>query len=85
MTISPYCNVVSTADEIKAKLFPNLQHIYKNYNWLCDRAILASKNKAVEGINGKMLQVHSENISYKQVSEYHSRSGINGKLSSGNS
>lgn len=71
MTISPICNVVSAADELKAKVFPNLPHNYKT-------AIgLVARKYCLQSIP-KTARI------YRSV-DNHSKSGTGGQLSNRNS
>lgn len=54
--MGPISIKVSSVDELKAKVFPNLSENYQNHRWLCERAILAPKNNAVNAINTQLLQ-----------------------------
>jgi hypothetical protein len=38
-----FCNTVCSVDKPKANIFPNIHHNYGQHEWLCERAILASK------------------------------------------
>uniref|UniRef100_UPI00358EADF8 ATP-dependent DNA helicase PIF1-like n=1 Tax=Myxine glutinosa TaxID=7769 RepID=UPI00358EADF8 len=40
----------------RANVFPNIPANYRNHSWLCERAILAPKNDAVDKINLDLLQ-----------------------------
>uniref|UniRef100_UPI00358E7B8D ATP-dependent DNA helicase PIF1-like n=1 Tax=Myxine glutinosa TaxID=7769 RepID=UPI00358E7B8D len=56
LDIVPCGNNVTTADELKENVFPNIPANYRNHSWLCERAILAPKNDAVDKINLDLLQ-----------------------------
>lgn len=53
----PFGNMVKSIDELREAVYPNLQHNYHNKNWLCERAILASTNEAVNQINYDMQKL----------------------------
>jgi len=38
-----FCNIVCSVDELKVNVFPDIHHNYRRHEWLCERAILASK------------------------------------------
>lgn len=60
------CNFVKSVDELRNKVFPNLNRNYKNYEWFCERAILAPKNEFVNNINYNILQkLHGSEVQYK--------------------
>ncbi|CAG9840664.1 unnamed protein product [Diabrotica balteata] len=46
-----FCNFVSLKDELINNVFPNIISNYKNNEWVSERAILAAKNKDVDGLN----------------------------------
>lgn len=43
--------IVQSIKELIKNVFPNISRNYKNHEWLCERAILAPKNKVVDAIN----------------------------------
>ena len=47
-------NVSSSAEAREQKVFPNMQEHYKNLNWLCEQALLAPKNDAVDVITSRL-------------------------------
>lgn len=53
--ISSICIVVNTVGELISSVFPNIQENFQRLDWLCERAILAPKNKTVSIINEKLL------------------------------
>ncbi|XP_014784030.1 uncharacterized protein LOC106879105 [Octopus bimaculoides] len=55
--ISSICTPVSTVEELTRKVFPRLYENYRDIKWLCERAILASKNGLVNAINDQLLQI----------------------------
>ena len=62
------CNVVETPEQLIEEVYPNIQKNYSNKEWLCERAILATKNEVVENINEtvqKMIQ--GEEKTYKSI------------------
>ncbi|GBP19537.1 hypothetical protein EVAR_102085_1 [Eumeta japonica] len=46
-----FCNLVSSKDELIENVFPNMIANHKNKEWLRERAILATKNEDVDGLN----------------------------------
>ncbi|XP_073511472.1 ATP-dependent DNA helicase PIF1-like [Phyllobates terribilis] len=54
---SNFCCIVTSIEELKAKVFPNIQLHFKNSGWLCERAILAPKNDSVNKINLQILNL----------------------------
>ena len=48
-------HIVDSLKELQAKVFPNIQRQLQNQSWLCERAILAPKNKSVDYINADIL------------------------------
>ncbi|CAF4846495.1 unnamed protein product, partial [Rotaria sp. Silwood2] len=63
-----FCNIVESVEELKSKVFPNIQTHYKDHKWLCKRAILAPKNVNVNAINLQIQQQFpGEAISYKSI------------------
>uniref|UniRef100_A0A0L8H5K9 ATP-dependent DNA helicase n=1 Tax=Octopus bimaculoides TaxID=37653 RepID=A0A0L8H5K9_OCTBM len=55
LDITLLCTIVSSINELKDKVFPNLQDNYYNLNWLCERTILAPKNLIVSKLNDQLL------------------------------
>jgi len=61
-------NVVNNLDELVQNVYPNLGHMYKDLNWLCERAILAPKNDIVNIINDHVMkQLPEQVMTYKSV------------------
>jgi hypothetical protein len=46
-----FCNMVSSLEQLKNAVFPNIQQHFKDLEWLSERAILAPKNDCVNSIN----------------------------------
>ena len=46
---------VTTLEDLKNKVFPNLRNHYTDHSWLCERAILAPINTAVHKLNADLL------------------------------
>jgi ATP-dependent DNA helicase PIF1 len=46
---------VKTIQELKEAVFPNLRNNFLNFNWICERAILAPTNDSVNRINLELL------------------------------
>ncbi|CAM4795146.1 unnamed protein product [Rotaria magnacalcarata] len=62
--------VIPKVEELKSKVFPNIQTHYKDHKWLCERAILTPKNVNINAININLQiqqQLPSEAISYKSI------------------
>ena len=49
--------MVSTVNDLKALVFPNIAENFKNPVWLCERAILAPRNDTVDKNNLDLLQL----------------------------
>lgn len=45
------CNIVETPEQLIHKIYPNIIENYTNSEWLCERAILATKNEIANDIN----------------------------------
>ncbi|XP_013779121.1 uncharacterized protein LOC106463618 [Limulus polyphemus] len=54
--VLPCDTMVSSLDEIKNRVFLSITHHYHDQSWLCERAILAPKNDAVNKLNEELLQ-----------------------------
>ncbi|KAM4015418.1 ATP-dependent DNA helicase pif1-like [Anomaloglossus baeobatrachus] len=54
---SNFCCIVTSIEELKAKVFANIQLHFKNSGWLCERAILDPKNDSVNKINLQILNL----------------------------
>ena len=46
---------VDNENDLKEKVFPNIETRYKNRKWLAERAILAPKNVTVSKINNELM------------------------------
>lgn len=46
-----FCRLVANREDLIERVFPNLLFNLSNKEWLCQRAILATKNDAVDEIN----------------------------------
>jgi hypothetical protein len=53
---SYFCNLVESVDVLKNSVFHNIRMHYHSHTWLCERAILAPKNDAVNAINLQVQQ-----------------------------
>ncbi len=63
-----FCNVAESIEVLKTSVFPNIRHHFNDHKWLCERAILASKNNSVNAINLQIQQqLPGEDGSYKSV------------------
>jgi hypothetical protein len=50
------CTVVTTVQDLISKIYPDVAHIHdKPMEWLCERAILTSKNYQAAAINETLL------------------------------
>ena len=59
---------VKTVEELKLKVYSNIQHNFKDSSWPCDRAILAPKNESVTVINWKIMQeILGNSVKYSPV------------------
>ena len=59
---------MESIEELKASVFPKIRYHFKDYEWLCGRAILAPKNSSVNAINLQIqLQLPGEATSYKSI------------------
>ena len=56
ITMKAIGTVVKTEEEVRNKVFLNIQQHFRDHKWLCERAILAPKNDAVGQINSTLLQ-----------------------------
>ncbi|GBM62124.1 hypothetical protein AVEN_6494-1 [Araneus ventricosus] len=65
---SDFCVPVTSLKELTRHVFPDISNKYRDYNWLCERAILALKNENVNIINEIILKNLPGNfITYKSV------------------
>jgi ATP-dependent DNA helicase PIF1 len=63
-----FCNIAESIEALKTYVFPNIRCHFNNHKWLCERAILASKNNSVNAINLQIQQqLPGETTSYKSV------------------
>ncbi|KAK4320913.1 hypothetical protein Pmani_008285 [Petrolisthes manimaculis] len=53
----PCGQMIQTENDLKANVFPDLATNSHNTAWLCERAILAPRNDAVDKINLDLLQL----------------------------
>ena len=59
---------VNTSDELSNSVFENLASQYMNHEWLCERAILGTKNDVVDELNMKLLKkIPGEIVTYKSI------------------
>jgi hypothetical protein len=42
-----FCIIASSVDELKSRVLSDIHHNYGRHGWLCERAVLAPKNKCV--------------------------------------
>ena len=59
ITIPEFISCTATLDEMKGKIYPNLQEHVQNEKWLSERAILAPLNNTVNNINAFFLGMSS--------------------------
>ncbi|GBL92287.1 hypothetical protein AVEN_35837-1 [Araneus ventricosus] len=62
-----FCAQVITVQELINKIYPGIAENYNNHDWLCERAILATKNDAVHELNS-----HIQEMIPGPVTEYRS-------------
>lgn len=61
--------VVSTLEDLVSYIYPGISNIQgKSMEWLCERAILTTKNDAATGINSILFHsFEGEEMEYKSV------------------
>ena len=63
---SDFCRI--TKEELINCVFPNIVQNFENMQWLCERALLASKNIDVNSINGNILnKINGDLRTYKSI------------------
>ena len=63
-----FCNIVDSVEALKNSVFPNTHDHFQDPEWLCDRAILASRNNSVSVINMQIqAQLPGSTNSYKSI------------------
>ena len=63
-----FCNILCSVDELKANMFPDIHHNFRQHEWLCERAILAPKNDCVHTLNLQIQNLLLTNCrTYKSV------------------
>ncbi|GFW19011.1 ATP-dependent DNA helicase [Trichonephila clavipes] len=63
-----FCHVEKSEDELIDQVFPNLQQYILDEKWLCERTILAPKNKTIAKINKKILgEIARETSVYNSI------------------
>ncbi|CAI6344694.1 unnamed protein product [Macrosiphum euphorbiae] len=61
-------NFCESKEELITKVFPSIEHNYKNLDWISERAILAAKNRDVDSLNCIIQsKIDGELRSYKSV------------------
>ncbi|PAA84583.1 hypothetical protein BOX15_Mlig017082g4 [Macrostomum lignano] len=66
--IAAFGTIVSSVQELKAKVYLNLSHRFSDINWLSERAILCPRNDAANGINSQLLnELPGNTTSYKSI------------------
>lgn len=65
---SEFCNIVSSIDDLKSKVFDDIAHNYNNHQWLRERAILAPRNDSVYKLNHQIQNMlPGESKVYKSI------------------
>ncbi|GFS57206.1 ATP-dependent DNA helicase [Trichonephila inaurata madagascariensis] len=68
LIIMPCDQIVNSPDELLSKVYPNIQQNFKDQDWLSHRAILASRNDAVEKFNVTIQkQLPGQEYAYKSI------------------
>jgi len=69
ISVSSECgSLVSSIDELKNNVYPDLSTNCRNTQWLCERAILAPLNETVRTINHQLIEVVPGDVhSYKSI------------------
>ncbi|GBN46699.1 hypothetical protein AVEN_183306-1, partial [Araneus ventricosus] len=49
-------NIIITMEELKDRVFPNIENNFQDKKWLCERAILSPTNDGVKIINNQLLK-----------------------------
>ena len=52
--------MVPSVNALKSRVFPDMKENFRNPNWLCERAIFAPRNDAVDKVNLDLLQLLPE-------------------------
>ena len=69
ITIPEFISCTTTLDEMKGKIYPNLQEHAQDEKWLSERAILAPLNDTVNHINASLIhQFPGDVITYRSQS-----------------
>ncbi|KIH43499.1 hypothetical protein ANCDUO_26493, partial [Ancylostoma duodenale] len=65
---SDFCNLTNSPEELIVKVFPDISINFRNYQWLCDRAILAPMNDGVNKINTEIQnQLPGPGATYESI------------------
>ncbi|XP_054711282.1 uncharacterized protein LOC129220874 [Uloborus diversus] len=65
---SNLCQLQSSIEDLEKNVFPNIINNFRNHDWLCERAILAPKNDAVNRINNVIqLKLPGAIMEYKSI------------------
>ncbi|GBN34501.1 hypothetical protein AVEN_141351-1 [Araneus ventricosus] len=63
-----FCTIIDSQNTLIDRIFPDVHTQYVNHKWLAERAILASKNVDVNGLNLKIQQLlPGDLMSYKSI------------------
>ncbi|GFV26489.1 ATP-dependent DNA helicase [Trichonephila clavipes] len=68
LIIMPCGQIVNSPDELLSKVYPNIQQIFKDQDWLSHRAILASRKGVFEKLNVNIQkQLLGQEYAYKSI------------------
>ncbi|XP_053968806.1 uncharacterized protein LOC128870231 [Anastrepha ludens] len=63
-----FCHITDSKVELIQRVFPAIAQKFNNHNWLCERAILAAKNKDAEDLNATIQNfLPGQLVSFKSV------------------
>ncbi|XP_037911978.1 uncharacterized protein LOC119652109 [Hermetia illucens] len=63
-----FCHITDSKEELIQRIFPDIAQKLNNHNWLGERAMLAAKNKDVEGLNATIQNfLPGQLVSFKSV------------------
>ncbi|GBM05589.1 hypothetical protein AVEN_94848-1 [Araneus ventricosus] len=55
-------NIIITMEELKDRVFPNIENNFQDKKWLCERAILSPTNDGVKIINKYVRESFYKNV-----------------------
>lgn len=62
------CQFTTSLNELITSVYPSIEHNYRNFDWLSERAILAAKNTDVNELNWTIQNaIPGELVSYKSI------------------